>query len=64
MKVGKLVKKVAGRDKGKSGMVLEVFNEGGPGHEVMSVLVEGKVTNWPSHLTEVDHDKDCDCGKH
>ena len=65
MNVGDFVTKVKGRHTGKSGMILEISNQGKPRFEILSVLVEGEIEKWPLHLTEVNHeDGDCNCGRH
>ena len=63
MKIGSLVKKIKGRDSGKTGVVIEIANMGKDKYEILTVLSESRVVNWAAHLTEADHE-DCDCGQH
>ena len=56
MKVGDLVRKEKGMGQGESGIVIKISNPGSSsknGHEILSVLVDGRVRNWASHLVKV-----------
>ena len=63
MQIGSIVKKVTGASMGKTGMVLEIANEGKKGFEILTVLVDGAIQAWAKHLTEVEHE-DCNCEQH
>ena len=51
MKIGDLVKKVEGRMKGDTGVIVEIHNP--TGHTVFSILTPQGIVSWAKQMIEV-----------
>lgn len=51
MRIGDLVKKVEGRMKGDTGIIVEIHNP--TGHTVFSILTSSGIVTWAKQMIEV-----------
>ena len=58
MKIGDLIRKKRGSNKGKIGIVTRVYNEDNDGHVIVEVLSEAIVYKWALSWVEIVEQSD------
>ena len=53
MKVGDMVEKIVGLNRGQRGLVVHIYNKTDVRHQtILEVLVNGRIKKWADHLVE------------